>query len=29
MFLGDMGLLITWGFGAFEATGYQNLLKYL
>lgn len=29
MLLGDMGLLVTWGFDTFDAAGYQNLLKYL
>ncbi len=29
MMLGNMGLLITWGFGIFDAAGYSHLLRYL
>jgi cytochrome c-type biogenesis protein len=29
MALGDMGLLITWGFGLFDSAGYSKLLEYL
>lgn len=29
MLTGNMGLLISWGFGFFEAAGYKQLLNYL
>jgi cytochrome c-type biogenesis protein len=29
MLLGDMGLLVTWGFGLFDSAGYSQLLRYL
>jgi cytochrome c-type biogenesis protein len=29
MLLGDMGLLITWGYGFFDSWGYSKLLNYL
>lgn len=29
MLTGNLGLLITWGFGIFDFAGYQSLLKYL
>lgn len=29
MLLGDMGLLITWGYGLFDSWGYSKLLNYM
>lgn len=29
MLLGNMGLLVTWGFGLFDSTGYSQLLEHL
>jgi cytochrome c-type biogenesis protein len=29
MALGDLGLLVTWGFGIFDFAGYQGLLEHL
>jgi cytochrome c-type biogenesis protein len=29
MLLGDMGLLVTWGFGFFDFAGYKSLLNHL